>query len=444
MIHTKQLTLNSPTELVGEIELPGSKSETNRLLLLGALLPERLTIYNPSQSDDSNVIVDFLQKVGISVVQQPGQYIVTGHITESTFETVEVDLQHGGAPLRFITAFSVYLNGTTILTGSPQLMRRPIEPLVESLKAIGAEITYLETPGRLPIKIVGDPFLRVSSLKVDASQSSQMLTALLLLAPLLEPGVRVFFHNSRLVSEPYITMTLKMLAKFGLFWEKKEGCFELLEPQVNNQLSYQVEGDWSSASYWLAMAATRESKLCFRNLFADSLQGDAQQLLYFNQWDLSTRFTDDGLVVKNTIGNVVQPFDFDFRNMPDLAPTFAVLACFAERPCRLTGLETLVHKESNRVEALCNELSKGLANLYSARVQENNSQSLTLNIEPLLSLSLTEALGVYGDHRLAMAFSILANLLETVTILDPDVVSKSYPNYWKELQRLGFELDFNG
>lgn len=428
------VTIRKPEslKLAGRIALPPSKSETNRALVIGAFSDKPFTIENYSKSDDSRVVIDFLRQAGIRVDTDDSSCVVVGNIMDVKPETLEVDLKHAGTALRFLTALATFLPTTTILRGSEQLSRRPIATLIDTLTNVGANIEYLEESGRLPVRIQGSPDLDPTSFKIDVSQSSQMLSALLLVAPRQALGTRIYFDDNRLVSRSYIELTLQVLKRLGIHWKWKASCLEL-ESNVIAADRYRVGGDWSAASYWLGLASTIVSDIELLDLDLDSAQGDRKQLEIFSGWGLQMRRSDAGLRLTNTDGNLVQPIDVDFESMPDLVQTFAVLSCYASGPSKLHHLKTLPYKETDRVAAISEQLT-----LLGIGVKRQND---SLKITPA-AIHPQQPIETYEDHRMALSFSLLVNMADALQLHNPSVVNKSYPTFWDDLQSVGYEIQF--
>lgn len=425
------LSRGTAGRIEGNVIIPPSKSETNRALVIGAFSPKPFTIRNYSRSDDSLVFIDFLQQSGVEVELTEDVCIVKGNVRDSNKSEARIFLKHAGTGLRFLTALAVFLNGSTILDGSERLRSRPIKELIDSLAEAGAKIEYLEETGCLPIRVHGDPELDPTSFKLDVSKSSQMLTALMLIAPKQMTKTRLYFDESKIVSRAYIELTQKMLAQLGINWNWKASCLEL-EQREFVQNEYTVGGDWTSASYLLGIAATTEAKLTLENLSADSFQGDKSQLDIFESWGLLIKRGDNRVYVENPSGNLVQSQNCNLQNMPDLTQTFAVLAAYADEPSHLFGLQTLPHKETDRLSALAVELQK-----LGCQTETGADD---IKIKPA-RLEQNEPVQTYDDHRMALSFSLLANKLGIVKILNPEVVTKSYPNYWETLESLGYIIE---
>jgi 3-phosphoshikimate 1-carboxyvinyltransferase len=425
------LTPPAAAQLQGTVDLPGSKSESNRALLFGALVPSPFALRNCSDCEDSQVFLSWLHTLGIGPRQADDTLQLDGHLSQVTPTDYTHHLGLAGTALRFITAASCWTPGTHVLTGAPRLLERPVRPLVDALRAAGAQIRYLDREGYLPVHITGQPQWRPTAFAIDASQSSQLLSAILLMAPLLPIGCRVQVLG--LTSRSYYALTTALLASWGYPW-LPEGDSLVLQPPTALPTRHTVESDWSAASYWLGLAATRPALLQLRWLLPDSLQGDAGQLAIFRQWGMHLRFEADTLLVDST-GCQVAPLDFNFEQMPDLAQTFAVLATWATAPSHFTGLHTLPLKETDRIQALVAEL----ANLGV----DSRATSESLSILPTATQALQRPVATYHDHRFAMSFALLANKLPRVPIADPMVVAKSYPAFWSHLAQLGYGVHWD-
>ena len=404
------LKLNqSICNLQSSIKISGSKSETNRLLLLQALY-SNISLENTSNSDDSEVMIKAL----------------------ISNETV-IDIHHAGTAMRFLTAyFSIREGKEVILTGSSRMKERPIKILVEALKQLGAEISYEENEGFPPIKIIGK---RITQNKVSlpANVSSQYISALLLIAPKLENGLELTLIGE-ITSIPYIKMTLALLNEVGVETSFLENVVTV-KPKlsiVNYQLL--IESDWSSASYFYSIIALSElgTKITLSSYKQNSLQGDSVLAEIYKDFGVETAFEDNNIILKKSKTHDPQPTTYNLNNAPDIAQTIAVTCFGLGISCRLTGLHTLKIKETDRLEALQIELTK-----LGATISVTND-SLTLENSSKINSNIK--IKTYQDHRMAMAFAPLA-LKTSIIIEDAKVVSKSYPNFWNDLQSIGFQID---
>ena len=395
--------------LKSEIKITGSKSETNRLLLLKALYPN-IVIENTSNSDDSEVMNAALTNI-----------------------TNTVDVHHAGTAMRFLTAyFASKENSNVILTGSSRMKERPIKILVEALNQLGAKIEYLENDGFPPIKIKGKK-LTLSKVSLQANVSSQYISALLLIAPSLQNGLELELIGE-ITSISYINMTLNLLQEIGVE-TSFIGNIIVVKPKTQNPKpkTIIVESDWSSASYYYSIIALSKegTQIELSSFKENSLQGDAILATIYQQMGVETHFEKGKITLIKNSKPINQNIKIDLNDAPDIAQTIAVTAFGLGIGCQLTGLHTLKIKETDRLEALKKELSK-----LGAAISVTNE---SLRIEPSKSINSNQNIATYNDHRMAMAFAPLA-LKTNINIENAEVVSKSYPDFWNDLIILGFEI----
>ena len=397
-----------------QLSITGSKSETNRLLLLQALYPN-LTLENTSNSDDSEVMLKALLNA------QP-----------ATRNPQLIDVHHAGTAMRFLTAFFAIQEGKeVILTGSTRMKERPIKILVEALHQLGAEISYEEQEGFPPLRIKGKK-LSHSKVSLPANVSSQYISALLLIAPKLENGLELTLEGE-ITSVPYIKMTLALLNEIGVETSFAENIIKINQKSeiVNHQST--IESDWSSASYWYSIIALSEigTEITLSSYKPNSLQGDSALVEIYKTFGVDTVFESNTILLKKTNNQQPTTNNLQLNNAPDIAQTIAVTCFGLGIGCHLTGLHTLKIKETDRLEALKAELTK-----LGAKVSVTH-ESLTLepseNIHPNISIK------TYQDHRMAMAFAPLA-LKVPIVIEESEVVSKSYPTFWDDLKSVGFKI----
>jgi 3-phosphoshikimate 1-carboxyvinyltransferase len=399
------------------IAITGSKSETNRLLLLQALYPN-ISIENASNSDDSEVMVDALQKSKIK-----------------NQKSLIIDVHHAGTAMRFLTAFFAIQEGVeVVLTGSSRMQERPIQILVDALNQLGAEITYIEKEGFPPIKIVGKKLIK-SKVSLPANVSSQFVSALLLIAPKLENGLELTLEGA-ITSRPYIQMTLDLLGEIGVETSFVNNSIKIHpKPFIESSKSIHVESDWSSASYYYSIVALSEidTEITLSNFKKNSLQGDSVLVEIYENFGVETVFNSDNSITISKISNFKSDtLNFHLINSPDIAQTIAVTCFGLGIECKLTGLHTLKIKETDRLEALKNELTP-----LGASVQITEDSISTQGF-PNIDLHDTN-IKTYQDHRMAMAFAPLA-IKMALTIANAEVVSKSYPAFWSDLKSLGFQV----
>jgi len=410
LLSHSQLIINN-----SQFTITGSKSETNRLLLLQALYPN-LVLENTSNSDDSVVMQKALQNSQLA-----------------TRNSQLVDVHHAGTAMRFLTAFfAIQENSEVILTGSSRMKERPIKILVEALNQLGAEITYEENEGFPPIRVKGKK-LTQNKVSLPANVSSQYISALLLIAPKLKNGLELTLEGE-ITSVPYIKMTLALLNEIGVETSFKNNVISVL-PQLtthNSQL-ITVESDWSSASYWYSIIALSEigTEIKLSSYKKNSLQGDSALVEIYKDFGVNTTFDDNNIILKKSKTHNPQPTTYNLNNAPDIAQTIAVTCFGLGMGCNLTGLHTLKIKETDRLEALQVELTK-----LGAIVEVTND---SLHLKPSTSSNENIAISTYQDHRMAMAFAPLA--IKTALIIeDAEVVSKSYPTFWEDLKKVGFQI----
>ncbi len=400
------------------IGITGSKSETNRLLLLKALYPN-LNIENTSNSDDSEV----MQKA-----------LAINHHPSSITQTI--DVHHAGTAMRFLTAFFAIQEGKeVVLTGSSRMKERPIKILVNASNQLGAEITYEENEGFPPIKIKGKKITQ-NRVSLPANVSSQYISALLLIASKLENGLELTLEGE-ITSIPYIKMTLALLNEIGVETSFENNTIKVTycpSPSIHHPII--VESDWSSASYWYSIVALSEvgTQMTLSSYKENSLQGDSVLIEIYKDFGVETIFNSDNSITisKERIHNSeLRTRNSELNNSPDIAQTIAVTCFGLGMGCHLTGLQTLKIKETDRLEALKTELTK-----LGAKVSVTND---SLTLENSNSINENIAIATYQDHRMAMAFAPLA-LKVPIQINDAEVVSKSYPDFWEDLKKVGFSI----
>lgn len=402
----------------GTVSLNSSKSISNRVLMIRALCQEKFPIHRLSDALDTQLMDSLLQ---------------------SSAEVL--DAGAAGTTFRFLSAWLSRQPGTRVLTGSNRMKQRPVGPLVVALKTLGGNISYLEQEGYPPLRI-GPPDLgsTVNQLQIPADISSQYISALLMIAPTLPDGLTLTLEGD-LVSRPYVDMTLSLMQYFGVNhrWEDHR---IFIPAQTYTPRPFTVESDWSAASYYYAMAALAESaEIKLDGLFADSLQGDAVLVSMMRTFGVETHFTEGAAIIHKQAGTAVPAyFEQDFLQCPDLAQTLAVICGGLGVPALFSGLETLRIKETDRIMALQRELNKVGVHFYALpprMAKKSNRQYYVL--EGKAEFDGIPAFDTYEDHRMAMAFAPLS-LLGDISIHDPEVVVKSYPKFWQDMEALGLKL----
>lgn len=406
----KYLVSKSDSTLKGSIVLPSSKSIANRALIIHALSYSPYPVENLSDSDDTRVM----------------QQVFNSNSTV-------FDIGHAGTAMRFLTAFLSQIVGEWTITGSDRMKQRPIGILVDALNKLGAKIEYLENDGFPPLKIYGS-HLKGCMLELDGSVSSQYISALLMIAPTLEGGLTLRLKN-KIMSRSYIEMTLKLMEQFGVqhVWKGNE---IRIQEQKYSARPFSVEADWSGASYWYQMAVLAdEVDVELVGLRTESLQGDAVLANWFEQLGIQTAATENGSRLSKNARALPGFLQLNFIENPDVAQTFAVLCVMKQIPFHFTGLETLKIKETNRIAALQDELAK-----FGAQLTEPAHGELKWDGTFPFEKQTVPEIETYHDHRMAMAFAPACQSFGPVVILDPMVVTKSYPGYWDDLKKVGFAV----
>lgn len=394
-----------------KISISGSKSESNRALIIQALSSAEITINNLSNAKDTTIIATALANEGMLI-----------------------DCEQSGAALRFLTAyFACTKNKTVILTGSQRLKERPLKILIDSLKELGAEIEYLEKTGYAPIKIRGKELVSHYPLTIQANVSSQFISALLMIAPKIRNGLQLHLEN-KVISESYIKMTMKLMHDAKIHIIENEASI-IIPEQEYEPCTFNIEPDWSSASYLYNIVALGFPEIFLPGFKKNSTQGDSIIAEWYKDWGVETIFENEGIRLRHNSNSNPKEL-YDFSNCPDIAQSLIVLAMLKRQAIKFTGIESLAIKETDRIVALENELKK-----FSSMMLKNNEQyELKFLVNDLPNEVEIET---YHDHRMAMAFACTAMQIENVYIQDEGVVEKSYPNFWNDMETLGFSIDRN-
>lgn len=397
--------------VITRINLPASKSISNRVLIINALCYNPYPVKNLSDSDDTRILQEALFS------------------NRNTF-----DIGHAGTAMRFLTAFLSKIVGEWKVTGSERMKQRPIKILVDALNELGARIEYMEKEGFPPLKIFGS-HLKGKTLELDGSISSQYISALLMIAPTIENGLTLKLKGE-ITSRSYIELTLKLMARYGIQY-KWEGNTITVPEQNYLPGEFTVEADWSGASYWYQILALAEKgEVLLENLQLDSLQGDAHIACWFEQFGVFSEQKKEGVLLSKTESVQPDKLELDFIENPDIAQTFACLCVARKVPFHFSGLKTLKIKETDRIAALQNELAK-----FGAALTEPAEGELAwdgkINSSKAEKMPLIKT---YHDHRMALAFAPMALAGHPLEIDDPMVVTKSYPAFWEDLKKAGFEI----
>ena len=388
------------------IQLPASKSESNRALIIQALCQPQPTLHNISEARDTQTMLRLLRS-----------------------QEHELNVLDAGTTMRFLTAYCSVSGRETLLTGTPRMLERPIGPLADALKKLGAPLTYVVKEGYPPLQIGKDFQQKTDHLQVRSDISSQFISALLLVAPALPQGLKLQLMGT-ISSRPYIQMTLDLMEHFGARWQW-EGDTISIAPGGYKSAEYSIEGDWSGASYWFSMVALADTaEIVLPGLRESSLQGDKRIIEIMEKLGVGTRWEKEGVILfkKQHQDHIEQDFD----ECPDLAQTVAVCCAAKSITGRFTGLHSLRIKETDRIAALQNELAK-----IGASMEEEEAGVCRLT--PSQQLPEQVFVNTYDDHRMAMAFAPLATKME-VTIEEPEVVNKSFPRFWEQIQRAGLRV----
>ena len=389
------------------IYLNSSKSESNRLLIIKALSEKEITIKNLSKANDSVLLKNLLESENLVVW----------------------DAQDAGTSFRFLTSFLAIKKEHVVLSGTERMKQRPVKVLVDALNKIGAEILYLENEGFPPIYVKGKINQVKNKLDIPGDISSQYISSLLLIAPLLEKGIEINIEEP-FYSRPYVNMTLNLMNSFGIKSAVKGNKISIKNQEFSSG-SYIVESDWSAASYWYSILSISDNinNLILQGLKKKSNQGDSVISELMKSFGVNTQYKEDGIVLTK-IKFDTEEIELDFRDCPDLAQTILVVAAYHKIKLKVSGVESLKIKETDRLLAMKNELKKIGCDFY----EEGNYWLLEKRrreIDDELSID------TYKDHRMAMAFAPLASK-KSMIINDPDVVVKSYPTYWEDLKKVGF------
>lgn len=390
------------------IQLPTSKSISNRLLLINVLSHSNILPNNLSDSDDTRVMLHAIQS-----------------------DCTAIDVGAAGTSMRFLTAYLALVEGEHFITGSERMKRRPISILVDALRQLGAEIQYAENEGFPPLKIRGHK-LRGGDIYLQGNVSSQYISAIMMIAPYVDNGLRIHLQG-KIVSKPYIAMTLQIMNDYGINAIWNDDLIIIPFGQYKHQ-QRTVEADWSAASYWYAFAALApQTKFKLVGLQSNSLQGDSTVVQIASNYGVNTKYQEGSVTIESQQSNN-KVLDYDFNSQPDLAQTFVVLSCLMNKYFRFVGLESLVVKETDRISALVAELAKLGYKLTTNHVDtiEWHGERCEPNDEPI---------STYNDHRMAMAFAVATILRGTIQIRDPMVVTKSYPSFWSDIRKAGFVIE---
>ena len=403
----KQLIIKFDKFKNNVITLNSSKSESNRLLIIQALSKEIININNLSNANDTIILKNLLNKNSNSIW----------------------NIEDAGTTMRFLTSFLSLKKNEVKITGSKRMEKRPIAILVNALNEIGAKIKYLKKEGYPPIYIKNKISQKINSIQINGNISSQYISSLLLIAPILKNGIKIKIVEP-FYSKPYVEMTLSLMKNFGIKYKWNKNKIKITNQKYLSG-SYKIESDWSAASYWYSIISINDQirSLKLIGLRKNSFQGDKIIADIMKNIGVYTRFERDGIsLIKNS--NLESTKEINFKNCPDLAQTILVIAAVKKIKLKLKGLESLKIKETDRLIAMKKELKKIGCNFYEANdewILEKRNNKLPKKL----------IINTYKDHRVAMSFASLSSKLELV-IRDPEVVNKSYPNFWNDLESIGY------
>ncbi len=412
-----QYIVKAPNRIKAEINLPASKSISNRVLVIHSLSGGNSTLHNLSDCDDTQVMINALRDM-----------------------PEVIDIKAAGTAMRFMSAYLSVTEGEHVITGTERMKHRPIGVLVDALRRLGADIEYVGEQGYPPLRIRGKQ-LEGGTLEVPGNISSQYISALLMIGPALRNGLELRLTGD-IISRPYIDLTLHVMHEFGCKIEWSSVDTISVKPQRYDDREYVVENDWSASSYWyemLALSEDKENGVVLPGLRDASRQGDSVVRYLYSLLGVKTAFKDgdsgqDTKVALTRHFSALTRMDYDFINQPDLAQTFVVTCCALGIPFHFTGLASLKIKETDRIEALKTEMRK-----LGYVLRDMNDCELEWDGERCEAED-NPSIDTYEDHRMAMSFAPLAITLGCIRINNPEVVSKSYPNYWDDLRKAGFEI----
>ena len=407
MINYKLSFIESPSEI--EINLNSSKSESNRLLIIKSLSDNKIKLENLSHANDTVLLKNLIRSNSQNIW----------------------DAEDAGTTMRFLTSFLAVTKQGVLLTGTERMKKRPIKILVDALNKIGAEISYTEKDGYPPIKINRKISQIKESISIRGDISSQYISSLLMIAPVLPNGL-IIDVMPPFYSKPYVMMTLNLMKKFGIKYDLSEDSISINNQEYKSG-SYKVESDWSAASYWYSFISINKKlkEIKLKGLREHSFQGDQVIKKIMTLFNVETLYDKDGIILRKKDFDC-DYLELDFKDCPDLAQTVLVVAAFHKVKLKLYGVESLKIKETDRLKAMSNELKKIGVNFYDDNGvwtldKRNNEFSNEASIE------------TYKDHRMAMAFAPLASEIN-ITINNPDVVNKSYPSFWEDMKKAGYDI----
>lgn len=423
----KQIKLSPLQKAVRKtLTIPGSKSYTNRALLMAALTKNTVTIKNPLLSDDTWAMMGCLKLLGILIEMTENEIIVKGSLDDIKDWKYVLNANLAATVMRFLLAFLTVVPGEQIVTGKEGLNKRPIGELVQALKDLGAKIKYLEKEGYPPVRIKSSQ-LQSKQIHMKGDVSSQFFSALFMIAPLIgDIKIKV---DGKQISKPYIDMTIDSLKEFGIIVNNNNyETYHIPSGQNYRCNTYTVEGDFSSAGYFFSIAALTGSTITVENLNPHSKQADKKLLQILEQMGNKIQIGETKITM---FGNGIKPVIVDMIDFPDQAQTLAVLCAFAKGKSILSGLQSLHVKETDRLQAIVNELKK-----MNIKTEATHDTLIIYGGDPKGA-----TIDTYGDQRTAMSFAIAGAKLHDMKINNPDVVNKTFPDFWEKLEELGVTIE---
>ena len=430
MKEDNSFVINHNSKAVGNINLPGSKSISNRVLLLAALSSGKVKIFNLLVSEDSKVMINALSKLGVKIIEKKEYTVVHGKDCKFKKNNLNINVMNSGITMRFLTATLSILGGDYTLDGIPRMRERPIQSLVETLKNIGCQIFYKKNDGFPPLKIKNrSSEIEQSIIEIDGSASSQYISALIIGLATLRKRIKIKIKGKK-ISFPYVLMTLKLLRTFNINFKINENQNEIIiqSSKLKSPKEFFIEPDLSSASYFAGMAILGGGPIKLHNVKKDSLQGDFRFFQILKDFGFTIIFKKEFLIVKNQYFKKLPGFSMDLGDIPDVAMTLAILALYSKSKCTLRNIGSWRLKETDRLYAMHNELKKIGARTV---IKKDN-----LTIYPLVTFNKKPVFNTYNDHRMAMCMSLVSFLYKKITILDPMCVVKTFPEYFKKMKKI--------
>ena len=404
----KKLKIKFNKLIQNTIELNSSKSESNRLLIIKALSKKKIIINNISNANDTTILKNLLENNSKK----------------------KWDAEDAGTTMRFLTSYLALLKEDVIITGTNRMKKRPIRILVEALNKIGSKIYYTDKIGYPPLKIDKKINQKNNTISIRGDISSQYISSLLMIGPILKNGLNIIIEEP-FYSKPYVLMTLNLMKKFGVSSTLNRNIIKINNQEYKDG-TYSVESDWSAASYWYAIVSINKEidKLKLKGLRKNSFQGDSILSKIMLSFGVDTEFLDDGVIIKKN-HNIENFIKIDFKNFPDLTQSILVVAAYHKIKLEISGVESLKIKETDRLSAMKKELKKIGCNFY-------NKKKYWILEKRVNSFPKSVVIDTYKDHRMAMAFACISSEIE-MYIREPSVVNKSYPNFWNDLFKVGYE-----